>query len=103
MESVGQSGNTKKKPLSKTETIAEYSQLTGLNESELVNRLLADSLRSHALASSGESEWFLGTLSYPDRQRAERVLARVTVALWNCAISVILSRWRRRRMFHARR
>ncbi|SRR5260370_12935946 len=57
--------------------IAEYSQLTGLTESELVNRLLADLLPSHTDEISGEAEWFLGTLSYPDRQHVERALARV--------------------------
>jgi hypothetical protein len=57
--------------------IAKYSQLIGWTETDLMNCLLTETLELFADLSRGSLESFLGSIYYPNRASAERVLARV--------------------------
>src|SRR5271165_4448362 len=57
--------------------VAEYSKLIGRTPEQLANHLLANPLDLFADPRSGSLEGFLGSIDYPDRETAHRVLARV--------------------------
>src|SRR5271165_5201420 len=57
--------------------VAEYSKLIGWTPEQLANHLLANPLDLFADPRSGSLEGFLGSIDYPDRETAHRVLARV--------------------------
>jgi hypothetical protein len=57
--------------------LAQHCELIGWTPEELANHLLSDPLDWFADPGNGSLEGFLGSIDYPDRATAERVLAKV--------------------------